>query len=124
MNPRDGWSRRWGTGSSPISSLTLAAVVAAFDIHKRMEEYSAMRMGQEKFKARIGLNTGSGDPQGQGHLRRGGERRIPHAEQGKPRGHVRDRGDIPGDQGLRALHPLGKIDVKGIKDPMMAYSPQ
>ena len=37
----------------------VAAVVAAFAVHKKVEEYSAMRMEQDKFQARIGLNTGS-----------------------------------------------------------------
>ena len=42
----------------------------------------------------------------------------------RPRGHPPDRGHVPGDQGLRALHELGKIQVKGIKDAIIAYVPE
>ena len=99
-----------------------AAVVAAFNIHKRVEEYSAMRMGQEKFKVRIGLNTGSVIRKGKDIF--GEVVNVASRMQSKAN---------PGDtivteatyQEIKEyVHctPLGKIDVKGFKDPMMAYS--
>ena len=37
----------------------LSAAVAALAVQQKIHEYSAMRVEQEKFQARIGLNTGS-----------------------------------------------------------------
>ena len=99
-----------------------AAVVAAFDIHKRVEEYSAVRVGQEKFKVRIGLNTGSVIRKGKdifGEVVNVASRMQSRAEPGDT---IVTEATYQQIKDYVHCTPLGKIDVKGISEPMMAYS--
>ena len=111
-----------GDGILAVFKQPLNATVAALAVQKKIREYSAMRVEQEKFQARIGLNTGPVIRRGQRHLRRGRERRLPHAG-------AAHRGDIVLTEAtyeeikdyVRCTDG-GKVPVKGIKDPIMAYS--
>ncbi len=51
--------KKMGDGILAYFKSPVAAVVAALAVHKKVDEYSAMRVAQEKFLVRIGLNSGS-----------------------------------------------------------------
>jgi len=96
--------------------------VAALAVQQKIHDYSAMRVEQEKFQARIGLNTGpvirrDNDIFGE-HVNiasrmqnkaSSGEVILTEATYSEIRDYVR-------------CTSLGKIEVKGIKDPVMAYT--
>ena len=112
------------TGSWPTSSHPLDATVAALTIQKKIAEYSAMRVDQEKFQARIGLNTGS-------VIRKGKDIFGEVVNVASRMQSTANPGDIlltdATYQEIRdyvRCTELGKIQVKGIKDAIIAYSPE
>ncbi|MCX7040149.1 MAG: hypothetical protein NT005_13580 [Spirochaetes bacterium] len=50
--------KKMGDGILAVFKHPLNATVAAMTVQQKIQEYSAMRMEQEKFQVRIGLNTG------------------------------------------------------------------
>ncbi len=116
--------KKLGDGMLAVFKHPLHATAAALAVQKRIGEYNATRVGQEKFHARIGLNTGPvirKDEDVFGEVVNVASRMQSAA--------------TPGDilltdatfQGIRdyaRCTELGKIQVKGIKDPITAYSPQ
>ena len=116
--------KKMGDGILAYFKSPVGATAAALAVQKRITEYSALRVEQEKFQTRIGLNTGS-------IIRKGkdifgevvnvaarmqsaatpGDILLTDATYQEIRGQVR-------------CTELGKIQVKGIKDAITAYSPQ
>ena len=113
-----------GDGLLATFKTPLNATIAALAIQKKIKEYSAMRVEQEKFQARIGLHTGSvirKDNDIFGEVVNIASRMQSAA--------------TPGDVYLTEdtfneikdyvrCTKLGKILVKGIKDPINSYSPE
>ncbi|HVO37943.1 MAG TPA: adenylate/guanylate cyclase domain-containing protein, partial [Spirochaetia bacterium] len=114
--------KKMGDGILAVFKHPLNAVVAALAVQQKIHDYSAMRVEQEKFQARIGLNTGpvirrDNDIFGE-HVNiasrmqnkaSSGEVILTEATYSEIRDYVR-------------CTSLGKIEVKGIKDPVMAYT--
>jgi class 3 adenylate cyclase/HEAT repeat protein len=116
--------KKMGDGILAYFKSPVGATAAALSVQRKIGEYSAMRVEQEKFQTRIGLNTGS-------IIRKGkdifgevvnvaarmqsaatpGDILLTDATYQEVREHVR-------------CTELGKIQAKGIKDAITAYSPQ
>jgi class 3 adenylate cyclase len=102
----------------------LHAVAAALTVQKKIAEYSAMKVGPERFQARIGLNTGQvirKDKDIFGEVVNVASRMQSSASPGEiwitdaTFQHIRK---------YARCTELGPIQVKGIKDGILAYSPQ
>jgi class 3 adenylate cyclase len=102
----------------------VGATVAALTLQKKLAEYSSLKVDQEKIQARIGLNSGSVIRKGKDIF---GE--VVNVAQRM------ETAATPGDillteatyQEIRdyvRCTELGRIQVKGIKDAITAYSPQ
>jgi class 3 adenylate cyclase len=102
----------------------VAATVAALTVQKKLAEYSSLKVGQEKIQARIGLNSGS-------VIRKGKDIFGPVVNVASRMQNAATPGDVLlTDATYQEIHPyvrcteLGKIQVKGIEEPITAYSPQ
>jgi class 3 adenylate cyclase len=116
--------KKMGDGILAYFKSPVGATVAALTVQKKITEYSSLKVEQEKFQTRIGLNTGSVIRKGKdifGEVVNVASRMQSAA--------------TPGDilltdatyQEIREYvrcTELGRIQVKGIKDAITAYSPQ
>jgi len=116
--------KKMGDGILAYFKSPVGATVAALMVQKKIAEYSSLKVEQEKFQTRIGLNTGSVIRKGKdifGEVVNVASRMQSAA--------------TPGDilltdatyQEIREYvrcTELGRIQVKGIKDAITAYSPQ
>ena len=114
--------KKMGDGILAYFKSPVGAAVAALTVQKKIAEYSAMKVDQEKFQTRVGLNTGS-------VIRKG---KDIFGEVVNVASRMQSMG-TPGDillteatyQEIRdyvRCTELGRIQVKGIKDPITAYS--
>lgn len=115
--------KKMGDGILAVFKGPLNAVKAALEVQRKIFEYSSVRVEQDKFQARIGLNTGSvirrdNDVFGQvvnvaarmqGGVATVGEVVLTDSTHEEVKDYVR-------------CTDLGMVQVKGIKDPIMAYS--
>ncbi len=113
--------KKMGDGILAVFGSPVNAVKAALEVQRKIHEYSSMRVEQEKFQARIGLNTGK-------VIRRendifGEVVNVASRMQG-----VAQKGEVVLTQStfeeikdIVACDGGGKVQVKGIKDPIMAY---
>ncbi len=115
--------KKMGDGVLATFKTPLNATIAALAIQKKIKEYSAMRVDQEKFQARIGLHTGSvirKDNDIFGEVVNVASRMQSSA----PPGDIYLTEDTFTEiKDYVRCTQLGKIQVKGIKEPMSAYSP-
>jgi class 3 adenylate cyclase len=116
--------KKMGDGILAYFKSPVAGTVAALTIQKKLAEYSSLKVGQEKIQARIGLNTGS-------VIRKGKDIFGEVVNVASRMQNVATPGDIllteATYQDVREYvrcTELGKIQVKGIKDAIIAYSPQ
>ena len=116
--------KKMGDGILAYFKSPVAAAAAALTIQQKIAEYSALRVEQEKFQTRIGLNTGSIIRKGKdifGEVVNVAARMQSAATPGDilltdaTYQEVRDQ--------VRCTE-MGKIQVKGIKEAIMVYSPQ
>ncbi len=113
--------KKMGDGILAVFKQPLNAVVAALEVQKKIRDYSAVRVEQEKFQARIGLNTGP-------VIRRENDIFGEHVNVASRMQGVAQRGDIVLTQAtfdeikdyVRCIDG-GKVPVKGFKDPVMVY---
>jgi class 3 adenylate cyclase len=113
--------KKMGDGMLAVFKHPLNAVKAALEVQKKIRDYSAVRVEEEKFQARVGLNTGS-------VIRRdkdifGETVNVASRMQG-----VAQKGEVVLTQptfdeikDFVRCTPGGKVQVKGIKDPVMVY---
>jgi hypothetical protein len=102
----------------------LHATSAALAVQKKIGEYNATRVGQEKFQARIGLNTGPvirKDNDIFGEVVNVAARMQSAATPGDV---LLTESTYQAVREYARCTELGKIQAKGIKDPITAYSPQ
>jgi class 3 adenylate cyclase len=116
--------KKMGDGILAYFKSPVGAAVAALTVQKKIQDYSAMRVEQEKFQARIGLNTGAVIRKGKDIL--GEVVNVASRMQSAA---------TPGDilltestyqeinEYVRCTE-LGRIQVKGIKEAITAYSPE
>jgi class 3 adenylate cyclase len=102
----------------------VGATVAALTVQKKLAEYSSLKVGLEKIQARIGLNTGSVIRKGKdifGEVVNVAQRMQSAATPGDillTEATYQEINDY-----VRCTE-LGKIQVKGIKEAITAYSPE
>jgi class 3 adenylate cyclase len=116
--------KKMGDGILAVFKHPLNAATAALEIQQKIGEYSSMRVEQEKFRARIGLNTGQvirKDNDIFGDVVNVASRMQSAATPGDV---LLTEATFQEVKDYVRCTELGKIQVKGIKDPMMAYSPQ
>ncbi len=116
--------KKMGDGILAHFRLALNATVAALTIQKKISEYSSMRVAEEKFQARIGLNTGpviKKDKDIFGETVNVAARMQGAATPGEA---------LLTDETFKEIHEfvrctqLGRIQVKGIKEGVVAYKPE
>jgi class 3 adenylate cyclase/HEAT repeat protein len=113
--------KKMGDGILAVFKHPLYATVAALEVQQKIRDHSAVRVEQEKFQARVGLNTGR-------IIRRendifGEVVNVASRMQG-----VADKGEVVLTQAtfdeikeyVRCTTG-GKVQVKGIKEPIMVY---
>jgi hypothetical protein len=116
--------KKMGDGILAVFKHPLNAVIASLAVQSEVTRYNAMRLEQEKFQVRIGLNTGpvirkDNDVFGEvvnvasrmQSTAAAGEIQISQSTFDEVKDYVR-------------CTELGRIQVKGIKDGIVAYSPQ
>ncbi len=116
--------KKMGDGILAYFKSPVGATVAAITVQKKIKDYSAMRIDQEKFQTRIGLNTGSVIRKGKDIF--GEVVNVASRMQSKaPPGDIllTDATYQEIKEYVRCTQ-LGDIEVKGIKDFITAYSPQ
>jgi class 3 adenylate cyclase len=116
--------KKMGDGILAHFKLALNATVAALTVQQKIREYSAMRVEQEKFQARIGLNTGPvirKDKDIFGETVNVASRMQSAATPGEV---------LLTDETYKEIRDyvrctqLGRIEAKGIKDGVVAYKPE
>jgi len=116
--------KKMGDGILAHFKLALNATVAALTVQKKIREYSAMRVEQEKFQARVGLNTGpviKKDKDIFGEVVNVAARMQSAATPGDV---------LLTDETFKEIRDyvrctrLGRIEAKGIKDGVLAYKPE
>jgi class 3 adenylate cyclase len=116
--------KKMGDGILAVFRHPLNATVAALTVQKKIREYSSLRVEQEKFQARVGLNTGPvirKDNDIFGEVVNVASRMQSSATPGdvlltdKTYEEIRDY--------VRCTE-LGRIEVKGIKEGVIAYKPE
>jgi class 3 adenylate cyclase len=116
--------KKMGDGILAVFKHPLNATIAALGVQQKTAEYSAMRVEQEKFQVRVGLNTGpvirkDNDIFGEvvnvasrmQSAARPGDTLLTEATFQEVKDYVR-------------CTELGRIQVKGIKEAITAYSPE
>ena len=114
--------KKMGDGILAAFKHPLSAAVAALGVQQKIHEYSAMRVEQEKFQARIGLNSGPvirRDNDIFGDVVNVASRMQSAATPGEV---VLTEATYYEIQDYVRCTGLGRIQVKGIKDAIMAYS--
>jgi class 3 adenylate cyclase len=116
--------KKMGDGILAHFKIALNATVAALTVQQKIREYSAVRLEQEKFQARVGLNTGpviKKDKDIFGETVNVAARMQSAATPGDvllTDGTFREIRDY-----VRCTQ-LGRIEAKGIKDGVVAYKPE
>ncbi len=116
--------KKMGDGVLAVFKHPLTAVIAALAVQSRIAQYNAVRVEQEKFHVRIGLNTGSvirKDRDVFGEVVNVASRMQSTAEPGEIRISQATFGEV---KDYVRCTELGRIQVKGIKEAITAYSPQ
>ena len=114
--------KKMGDGILAYFKSPVGAVVAAIGVHKKLGEYSAMRVAQEKFQVRIGLNSGSVIKKGKdifGEVVNVAAKMQSNASAGET---IVTESTFQEIKDYVRCTALGKINVKGIKDAITAYS--
>jgi class 3 adenylate cyclase len=113
--------KKMGDGILAYFKSPVAATVAALTVQKKLDEYSALKVGLEKIQARIGLNTGS-------VIRKGKDIFGPVVNVAARMQSKAEKGEVyltdATYQEIREHVPcmeLGRIDVKGIEEAITAY---
>jgi len=113
--------KKMGDGILAVFRQPLNAVVAAMEVQKKIRDYSAVRVEQEKFQARIGLNTGP-------VIRRENDIFGEHVNVASRMQGVAERGEIVLTQAtFDEIHEYvrcidgGRVPVKGFKDLVKVY---
>lgn len=113
--------KKMGDGILAVFKTPYTATIAALEIQKKIRDYSAVRVEQEKFEARVGLNTGP-------VIRRDNDIFGETVNVASRMQSVAGKGDVVLTQGtFEEVHEyvrctsMGKVNAKGIKDPIMAY---
>jgi class 3 adenylate cyclase len=116
--------KKMGDGILAYFKSPVGATVAALTVQEKITEYSAMRVEQEKFQTRIGLNTGSVIRKGKDIF--GEVVNVASRMQSKaPPGDILlTEATYQEIKDYVRCTQLGNIEVKGIKDFITAYSPQ
>jgi class 3 adenylate cyclase len=113
--------KKMGDGILACFKHPLNATVAALAVQKKIQDYSAMRVEQEKFRARVGLNTGAvilKDRDIYGDVVNVASRMQNKAEAGDVYLTEATFNEI---RDYARCTALGKIQVKGIKEAIPAY---
>jgi class 3 adenylate cyclase/HEAT repeat protein len=116
--------KKMGDGILAVFKHPLNATMAALAVQQKISEYSAMRVEQEKFQARIGLNTGPvirKDNDIFGEVVNVASRMQSAATPGDV---LLTEATFQEVRDYVRCTELGKIQVKGIKDAITAYSPE
>lgn len=116
--------KKMGDGILAVFKHPLNATVAALAVQQKIHDYSAVRVEQEKFQARIGLNTGP-------VIRKDNDIFGEVVNIASRMQSVATPGDILlTDATFQQIRDyvrcteLGRIQVKGIKEAITAYSPE
>ncbi len=113
--------KKMGDGILAIFKHPLNAVKAALEVQKKIRDYSAVRVEQEKFQARVGLNTGpviQRDNDIFGEVVNVASRMQGVAEKGEV---VLTQPTFEEIKELARCTPGGRVQVKGIQEPIMVY---
>jgi class 3 adenylate cyclase len=116
--------KKMGDGILAHFKLALNATVAALTVQQKIHEYSAMRVEQEKFQARVGLNTGPvirKDKDIFGETVNVAARMQSAATPGEV---LLTDDTFKEIQDYVRCTKLGRIEAKGIKDGVVAYKPE
>ncbi len=116
--------KKWGDGILAVFKHPLNGALAALSIQQRISQYNSMRVEQEKFQARIGLSTGlviKKDGDIFGEVVNVASRMQSAAS---PGGILLTESTFEGIREYVRCIELGKIQVKGIKEAITAYSPE
>jgi hypothetical protein len=116
--------KKMGDGILAVFKHPLNATVAAISVQQKISEYSAMKVEHEKFQTRIGLNTGPvirKDNDIFGEVVNVASRMMSASSPGDILLTETTYKDI---RDYTRCTELGKIQVKGIKDAITAYSPE
>ncbi len=113
--------KKMGDGILAVFKQPFNAVAAALEAQKKIRDYSAVRVEQEKFQVRIGLNTGP-------VIRRENDYFGEHVNVASRMQGVAERGEVVLTQAtfdevrdyVRCIDG-GRVPVKGFKDPIMVY---
>ena len=114
--------KKMGDGILASFKMPVAAAAAAIQVQKKLTEYSAMKVGYEKVEARIGLNTGEVTRRGKdifGDVVNVASRMQSAATPGEV---FLTEDTFKEIRSYVKCTELGKIKVKGITDPITAYS--
>jgi class 3 adenylate cyclase/HEAT repeat protein len=116
--------KKWGDGILAVFKHPLNATIAALDVQRKITQYNSMRVEKEKFHARIGLNTGTvirKDNDIFGEVVNVAARMQTAASPGDI---LLTESTFQEVREYVRCTELGKIQVKGIKDAITAYSPE
>jgi len=116
--------KKMGDGILAVFKHPLNATVAALTVQRKILEYSSMRVEQEKFQARIGLNTGpviKKDKDIFGEVVNVASRMQSSATPGDV---LLTEATFQEIKDYVRCTKLGAIQVKGIKEAITAYSPE
>jgi class 3 adenylate cyclase len=116
--------KKMGDGILAHFKLALNATVAALTVQQKIREYSAMRLEQEKFQARVGLNTGpviKKDKDIFGETVNVAARMQSAATPGDV---MLTEATFKEIRDYVRCTQLGRIEAKGIKDGVVAYKPE
>ena len=116
--------KKMGDGILAVFKHPLNATAAALDVQRKIVDYNSMRVEQEKFQARIGLNTGQvirKDKDIFGEVVNVASRMQSAATPGDV---LLTEATYQEVRDYVRCTELGKIQVKGIKDAITAYSPE
>ena len=116
--------KKMGDGILAVFKHPLNATVAALTMQQKIREYSAMRVEQEKFQARVGLNTGP-------VIRKDNDIFGEVVNVAARMQSAADPGDVLlTDETYKEVRDyvrctqLGRLMVKGIKEGIIAYKPE
>jgi class 3 adenylate cyclase/HEAT repeat protein len=116
--------KKMGDGILAYFKSPVAAVVAALTVQKKIQDYSAMRVELEKFQARIGLNTGDVIRKGKDILGEVVNVASRMQSAATPGDILLTEGTYQKVSEFVRCTELGRIQVKGVKEPITAYSPE
>jgi class 3 adenylate cyclase len=116
--------KKMGDGILAVFKHPLNGVIAALGVQQKIVQYNSMRVEQEKFQARIGLNTGPvirKDADIFGEVVNVASRMQSAATPGDV---LLTKSTFEEVKDYVRCTELGKIQVKGIREAIIAYSPE